>query len=385
MSYSNFNKLYISEPHNYFQPSSLEELIDDIRRGVKPVRIVGSIHTFNDISMTSNDGTIINTSKLNIINVNENNKTVTVECGTKLRDLLDVLEQYNLTLPVVTATNNISIVGGISTGSHGSNILNGSMSSLVLSAELITENGSYKYIENNDINAIRCSLGCLGAIYSVTLKCVDLFSIIGTVLRDHWQNIAQELEMILQKYPYTDINIDQFSNNLYSVVNLRKKVPYDPKLGPGYNTALTGNVTSWYIEIELAFPLQIINTAIKAVCRFHQKYKDIHNIYTSSPLLIRFSSSDNTLISMASGRETVYISTFFGNEYEPKIVNEFMSTLSDEMVNNYGARPHYGKQHNLSKDQMYKLYGDRYNDFLKIKGKYDPDNKFSNEYIRRII
>src|SRR5437868_4570549 len=124
-SYKNFNKLYTSTPLNYFHPSSLNELIRDIKRSTAPIRIIGGIHTFNDISMTSARGTIIDMGKLNnILDTDQDNKTVTVQSGCKLSKLLSHLETQGLSLPVMTATTNISIAGGFFTGAYGSNILN---------------------------------------------------------------------------------------------------------------------------------------------------------------------------------------------------------------------------------------------------------------------
>jgi FAD/FMN-containing dehydrogenase len=385
MHYSNFNGLYTSSPHNYFQPSTLNEMVHNVEESTVPTRIVGSVHTFNDISMTTNSGTIIDTSSLNkIISINQSSKTVTVQSGIKLGDLLEHLQVYGLTLPVVTATDQVSIAGAISTGAHGSNVLNGSMSSMVLHADIIAYDGKYWSISSsNDLPAFRCSLGCLGAIYSVTLRCTDLFSIKQSKLKAIWSDIAPNLDAILERYPYTQINVNQFSYPIDCTVELREKIPYNENLGAGYRV-LTGNVDSWYIEIELAFPYEIISTAVKAISSFHIKYKSDRNLYSRSQLLVRFSSADNTLISMASGRKTVYISSFFGNEYDPHDIDEFMQLLSDTMVEKYGGRPHYGKEHHLSRSQMVKLYGNKYDEFLKIKNRYDPVGKFSNDYIMRI-
>jgi FAD/FMN-containing dehydrogenase len=388
MSYMNFNELYTIKPKNYFVASTLKELNENMENSSKPVRIIGGVHVFNDLSMTDKKGTIIDTKKLNdVLNVNTNDKIVTVQSGTTLKKLLKHLEKYNLSLPVMTATNAISIAGGISTGAHGSNILNGSLSSLVTSIGLITNEGMYKYIDNTneeELKAVKCSLGCLGAIYSISLKCVDMFSIKETVYNDYWNNIYSGLDILLTKYPYTQIDLDQFSDNLLSTVTLRQKVPYDSQLGPGYKV-LTSYVSSWYIEIELAFPYYIVDKAVKAICKFHINYKETNNIFSESQLLIRFSGEDDTLISMASGRKTVYISSFFEKEYEPKLIYKFMHDLSDKMVNEYKARPHYGKQNNLSKEQMKLLYGKNYDTFAKIHKKYDATDTFSNEYIKRIL
>lgn len=126
--YSNFNGQYHKLIRKYFEPKTLEEFINDVKKSSK-LRVVGGIHTFNDISIPDNNGQLIDTKYLNnVLEINVHDKTVTTQPGIKLKKLLKILDENNLTLPVMTATYNISIVGGISTGAHGSNILNGSLS-----------------------------------------------------------------------------------------------------------------------------------------------------------------------------------------------------------------------------------------------------------------
>lgn len=388
-TYRNFNGLYTATPKHMYHPLSLDDLINIVRKS-NHVRVIGSTHVFNDMSITNDS--LISMDKLNnIIFVDTVNKLVTVESGAILSDVLDQLATYGITLPVMTATNNISIAGGPSTGSHGSHSNHGSMSSLIQRAQLVTPDGSVIHIDNTSkfdpdmLRAIRCSLGCLGAIYSVTLQCVDMYSIRKREVNTTWPHIYHKLSKILKAHQYTDINIDPHSDidNLVAILTLKKKVAYDEALGPGYNE-LTSDVTSLYIEIELAFALEMADEAVRAVCSFHQQYKRKHHFHTDDYLYVRFSDADDTLLSMASGRKTIHISTFFGIK-QAKRVNKFMHKLSDKMVKKYGARPHYGKQHGLTIEQMKKLYGDNYDRFANIKQTLDPAGKFSNEYIRRLF
>lgn len=384
-TYSNFNGLYTSVPHYYLEPQNLPDLIDCVSISTTPTRIIGSVHTFNDLSMTNRSGTIIDTGYLNnVLSIDYNTYRVTVEAGTKLDKLLYILEKYGLTLPVVIATNQVSIGGAISTGAHGSNYLHGSMSSLVKEVNVVTADGTYHLVDSGtELAALSCSLGSIGAIYSVVLQAVELFSIEESNITVPWHQISNNLDQMLNEYQFTEINVYQFSDNLDCDVSLKRKVPYNPHLGPGYKQLTTHN-TSWYIEIELAFPFEIANTAVQAVASFHRDYRLKYGIYSRSELFVRFSDADPTLISMASGRKTIYISTFFGHEYEPNVVYEFMARLSDKMIS-YKARPHYGKQNNLSPEQMSYLYGNNYYEFNIIRIKADPYGKFSNNYIKRLF
>lgn len=378
--YSNFNGLETVKPKKILFPKTIMQLSDFIKNNSK-IRIVGGIHTFNDISLTHD--TLINMKKLNnVINIDSKNLTVTVEAGIKLKKLLEILDTHQLALDTMPAVNNVSIAGAISTGAHGSNFETGSFCSLVKELTLIIHDGQILHIDKN-INYFSCSLGCLGAIYSIKLQCVEQYSIVEEQIKTEWSEITKYLNEILKQYPLTDVNVNQHSDNLTSMLTLRKKVPYDRKLGNGHKK-LTSNIKAWYIEIELAFPIEHAFVAVEKIALFHKKYKKKYKIWTDSDLYIRFNRADESILSMASGRDTIYVSSFFGKEYDANIVYTFMKKLSDTMVKKYNARPHYGKQNNLNIDQMKLLYPN-YDVFLSIKNELDPNKKFSNNYINRLF
>ncbi|AYV83955.1 MAG: FAD-binding protein [Hyperionvirus sp.] len=377
-SYENFNQLYKVKPKVYMRPKSLGEFIEGVRNS-KNVRVVGGNHVFNDMAIC--EDTIIDTIYLSGISLV--GQHVKVEAGVTLAELLRYLRKYGLTLEVMTATNDISVVGGISTGSHGSCGDAGSMSSLVVGANVILADGSYREIQSEpELRAIRCSLGCLAAIHTVTLRCVEMFSIEEKRVKSYWND--ESFGDILREYPYTDVHVDPHSERLGCTIVKQRKVKYSDRLGYGYKN-LTEHVGSWYIEIELAFPFELYNICVGAVAEFHRRYRREHGVYTKSELYVRFSDADNTLISMCSGRRTVYVSSFFGDEYLPEIVYKFMRELSDEMVDKYRARPHWGKQHNLNIDQVRAIYGENFRVFEQMKKTIDPKGKFSNGYIDRIF
>jgi len=373
--YITFNGLHKAHAKKYYTPKDLKEFIENICNKGK-IRIFGSMHTFNDMSLSNN--VLINTVNLNKI-LNISSTEVKVEAGIKLYVLLEKLKKYNLTLPVVPSISNISIVGGISTGAHGSNINYGSFSSLVTSAEIIKDN-KVETVSDLLLKAIRCSLGCIAPIYSITLKTVPLFSIKEKKVTMTWKKFYDNFDNIMKKYEYTQAYVSQELETPVALVLLRKKIKYDPKL----KNILTGVWNEFYIEIELAFPLDILNDAVHAVINFHKEYKKKNNVFTESDLLIRFSDADDTLISMASERKTVYISTFFDKEYKPEIIYRFMNDLNNEMTIKYKARPHYGKIHSLDNKQMAHIY-EHYDEFKKVKDEYDKNSVFSNNYIDRLF
>lgn len=401
--YSNYNNIFSIKPEYYFEPNSLESLIEHIKNN-KKIRVFGGKHVFNDIALTPH--TMINMKKLNkIIDINLKDQTVKIEAGVKLYQLLEELEKYGLTLPVIPATSYVSVVGAFSTGSHGSNINHGSLSSSVKEITAILYNGEIINIAEGTelLKAFTCGIGCLGVIYTATLKCVPLFAIKENIVTLLWGTFYKNMDTLLKRYEYLEINIDPWQNqsnisNFDITLILRKKIIIDDfqshnsddetsfkelfHKNVNFNTKmLTSKYEEYYIETEIAFPLNNIQSVLIAVINFHKKYK---NVKSNSSLLLRFSNNDPTLISMNSDRRTVYISTFFGKEVSASVAIKFLKELSVQMTK-YNGRPHYGKIHDLDKKLMKKIYGENYLKFKKIKDHLDPEKKFENDYIKKLF
>jgi FAD/FMN-containing dehydrogenase len=384
----NFNRLVNLIPKKQYSPKTLPELQTVIKNNTK-IRMLGSIHTFNKLSVS--DGITVRTDKLNkILEVRPDRKLVRAESGVLLKDLLAALEKYNLTLSVLPSISNISIAGGISTGSHGSNSHDGSLSNQVEIVEAVLADGTLQTIDYNNkdvLKAFRCSLGCLGAIYAVTLKCENLFSIKEEIINTTWKTFYDIIDRTIDSADYIQLTIDQFSQDLKTTVNLRKKIPLNNKY-PTNNQLLTSQRYSPYIETELAVPYENTNNALHAVVNYHNEFYKKHKLKSDSDLFMRFNRQDDTLISMAAGRKTTYISTFFSvptSKAKIDVIYLFMNDLNNMMIRDFSARPHYGKINNLDRAQMERLYGASYYNFMDIRDHFDPHKKFTNDVIDKML
>jgi FAD/FMN-containing dehydrogenase len=395
--YINFNKLFSQTPTHYYEPKDLTEYQKNITAGKdknEHIRVFGSAHVFNDITISPD--IMVNIKKLNkVLEIELNKKTITVEAGIKLYKLLEELKKYNLVFPILTATSLVSVGGVIATGAHGSNIDLGSICNNVIGGEIVLYNGKILKIKQDDnilLKALRCNLGCLGGVYSLTLQCEELFYIKESEINMSWNEFYKNINSILTEYSYTQVSVDPYSVNLDSNVLLRKKVNnliLEEKNKKDFiilsaSKALTYKYNAYYIENEMAFPFDKINIALLEIVKFHLSYAKKYKIKSKSTLLIRFSNADDSYISMASNRKTVYISSFFGKEISPEKAYEFFYKLSVKMSKLYKARPHYGKIHNLDVELMKSIYPE-YNKFRDIKNYLDPHGYFVNDYINRIF
>ncbi|MBC7589900.1 MAG: FAD-linked oxidoreductase, partial [Salinibacterium sp.] len=56
----------------------------------------------------------------------------------------------------------------------------------------------------------------------------------------------------------------------------------------------------------------------------------------------------------------------------------------EAIMRGFGGRPHWGKVHNRAASDLRPAYP-RFDDFLAIRDKLDPDRLFANDYLRKVL
>ena len=100
----------------------------------------------------------------------------------------------------------------------------------------------------------------------------------------------------------------------------------------------------------------------------------------SFPIELRFSASDDALLSPAHGRDSAFVAVhvFRGMAYEAAF-REVEAALSD-----LGGRPHWGKRSFLDHAQFAPRYP-RWDDFQRVRAALDPGGRFANEWVRDVL
>lgn len=189
----NFGRNVRFTPAEYLQPRSEAELLEQLnaRAGAR-IRVVGSKHGWSDGIIS--DDVLLDLRHLRQIEVHRDaaGAWVTVGGGCQVKHLLAHLNRQGLTLPSVGLITEQTIAGATATGTHGSG--RHSLSHYIQAARIacfpaadghpgdqaMTAPGAATIIEVRDgdaLRAARCSLGCLGAVVSVTLPCVAQYHV----------------------------------------------------------------------------------------------------------------------------------------------------------------------------------------------------------------
>ncbi|KAF2756825.1 D-arabinono-1,4-lactone oxidase [Pseudovirgaria hyperparasitica] len=160
-------RTFYTSPELYIQPESLEEVLKVVtlaRRCRRRVVVVGCAHSPSDLTCSSS--WIVNLDKYNnVLRVDKDAKTMTVQGGMRLADFNRRAAEHGLTIRNLGSIDEQSIVGAIATATHGSSLQHGLLSQNVKSLRIVLANGgSVKCSKDHNEELFRAALVSLGAL-----------------------------------------------------------------------------------------------------------------------------------------------------------------------------------------------------------------------------
>ena len=149
-------------------------ILDENRTGT--VRVIGAGHSWNGGIETSD--ALLDLRRLRRIRVHSDRRRVSVGGGCRIAELLAHLATRGLTLPSIGLIARQTVAGAVATGTHGSG--RHSMSHYVESARIACYDAAgeaeVRTVDSGqDLRAARCSVGALGVVLEVTLRCVPQY------------------------------------------------------------------------------------------------------------------------------------------------------------------------------------------------------------------
>src|SRR3954449_11746088 len=168
-------------PARILRPRSRDELAEAVAAAAsagQKVRVAGSGHSFTEAALT--DGTMIRLEGFSgVLDADPGSGLVKVAGGTLLADLNQELAALGLAMENLGDIDRQTIAGAISTGTHGTGAKLRNISAQVESLELVLGDGSVRELsavrEPQLLRAARVGIGALGAISTITLRCVPSF------------------------------------------------------------------------------------------------------------------------------------------------------------------------------------------------------------------
>ncbi|HLL36121.1 MAG TPA: D-arabinono-1,4-lactone oxidase [Streptomyces sp.] len=427
-TWRNWGGNVVARPAREVTPASVDELAAAVRAAAEDglrVKAVGTGHSFTSIAAT--DGVLIRPRLLaGIREIDRAAGTVTVEAGTPLKRLNLALAREGLSLTNMGDIMEQTVSGATSTGTHGTGRDSGSIAAQIKALELVTADGSVLTCsekENPDVfAAARIGLGALGIITAITFAVEPVFLLhareepmpLARVLAEFDELWAENEHFEFYWFPHTgNTNTkrnnrsagperpvsrakgwfeDEFlSNGVFQAANwVGRAAPATiPAIARISSKALSARsytdipykvFTSprrvRFVEMEYAVP----RDAAVDVLRELKAMVDRSPLRISFPVEVRTAPADDITLSTASGRDTAYVAVhmFRGTPYQRYF------TAAERIFTAHEGRPHWGKVHTRDADYLSGVYP-RFAEFTALRDRLDPERRFQNDYLRRVL
>ncbi|HEX6752460.1 MAG TPA: D-arabinono-1,4-lactone oxidase [Solirubrobacterales bacterium] len=415
-------------PLELVRPGGRDELAEAIGSAVaagRKVGVAGSGHSFTEAAKT--DGTMVDVRSLSgVIDADPASGLVRVGAGTVLAELNEELNRLGLAMENLGDIDRQTIAGAISTGTHGTGVKLGNISSQVVALELVLADGSVRELsagaDPDLLRAARVGIGSLGAITAVTLRCVPAFTLHRVDTRrpreevfDAFQEGVDSNEHFeLFTFPYADsalvlernrtdspprprgraaayLNDVVLENWALEAISAAGKAA--PRAIPSLSRlaarlASGGKATDRsdrifanerrvrFTEMEYGVPREHGPEAARRVIEWVRANR--YPVFF--PIEMRVTAADDALLSPSHERDTAYIAVhqYRGMEWRPYF--EAVESIMDS----YGGRPHWGKRHFQTAATLagrYPLWAE----FQAARDELDPGRVFTNEYAQRVL
>src|SRR6202451_750843 len=175
------------------EPGSEDELAALVHAASQqdiPVRVAGSGHSFTPVVATS--GLLLSLKNMQgLVSVDLDRKRVVVRAGTRIGDIGRALKQMGLSLANQGDIDTQAIAGALSTGTHGTGIGLGCLSSQAVGMRLVQAAGSILAIDGDRdaeaMAAAQVSIGMLGVISTVTLQAMSAYNLKEKLWREDFE------------------------------------------------------------------------------------------------------------------------------------------------------------------------------------------------------
>jgi len=178
----NFGRNQVLRPSAAYTPSDEQEVLQILdRHSGQRIRAVGKKHSWSETIL--NDDVLLDLRRLNDVQLqsDDDQLVATVGAGCQIKHLLKELNREGATLHSLGLITAQTIAGAISTGTHGSG--RNSMSHYVVGVRLARYDDSSGQATIEELNAgeslqaARCSLGSLGIILAVKIRCREQYNV----------------------------------------------------------------------------------------------------------------------------------------------------------------------------------------------------------------
>lgn len=410
-----------------FYPRTEAEIVEIIQLAKtqnKRIRVVGEGHSFSPLIETEYFIVSLRYMK-GIIAVDKEKLVTTIWAGTSINEANTALYKEGLALINLGDIDVQSLAGATSTGTHGTGIDFGNVSTDIVAFTLVTANGTILHCSKDEntvlFTAGRVALGALGIITRMTFKVVEAYKLEYISSANDFETTLDNLELYQRGnrnfefyyFPYSETLQIKESNITTKAVKNNRVLAYindvllenalmklvctigvvfpssykqlsramarlvPKKTNIDYSHKIYATVRNvCFKEMEYAIPIEQFDQCI----REFKAMVEQQEYYVFFPVECRFVKGDDIWLSPAYGRDSAYIAV---HVYAPTEHNPYFKE-AEELFMRYGGRPHWGKMHTRTAVNLAAAYP-KWEDFLNLRAEMDPQKLFLNPYLERIL
>jgi L-gulonolactone oxidase len=415
-------------PNAIARPASLEQLAAEVTRAAREglrVRVAGAGHSFSDIVCT--DGLLVKLDRMQgVLDVDRASGLVRVQGGITIGQLSASLAQHGLAMENLGDIDVQSIAGAISTATHGTGGRLRNISSQVVEITLVLADGSTLQCsaerDEEVFRAAKVSLGALGVIAEVTLRCVPAFTLCGIDAPAPLEHTLERFEQLVSENDHFEFFVFPHATDVLARANNRTEQPPRPRgrvAAYANDVLLTNHAFGAFCRLGRRLPSQIprINRLVTKLAGSTKRVDRSDRIF-ASPRLVRFTemeyalprertpeavrrvmemvplrrlavpfpievrtvAADDAMLSTACGRDSGYVAVHM---YEGMQWRPYFEAV-EQIMNELDGRPHWGKRHFQTAQTLRARYPD-WDRFQAVRARLDPEGRFTNAWTDRVL
>ena len=414
---SNWAGNYTYRATQFHRPETIEQIQELVIHSDK-LKALGTRHSFNDIA--DSPGDIISLEYFDqIIALDREHRTVTVEAGVRYGELARWLHSEGYALHNLASLPHISVAGACATATHGSGDRHGNLATAVSVIEMVTANGELIVLSREkdpeQFQGAVVGLGGLGVITKLRLNISptfemrqdvyenlplaeleehfdELFSSVYSVsLFTDWQSATFNQVWLKRHVPdNTPINLDA---RLFGATLAISHLHPIATLSAENCTEQMGISGPWYerlphfrmdftpssgeeLQTEYLVPRQYAFKALRVIDQLKEYIVPLLQISE-----IRSIAADDLWMSPCYKQACIAIHFTWKKDWEG--VRNVLPIIENQLAQ-FNARPHWAKLFTMSPAYLQSMY-EKLPDFRQLLQHYDPRGKFRNEFLDKYI
>lgn len=425
--WQNWGRNFDCRPALVHAPTTIDEIRAIVLAAAEAgqrVRPVGSGYSYTRLAQT--DDVMVSLDRwAGIERIDREQRIAVIRSGTTLHQIERELAAAGFAFENLGDINRQTLAGAIATGTHGTGIGLGNMSTQVDAIEIVTADGRVVTVTRSDGDAFRAaalSLGVLGIVTRIWLRVLPIYWLQIERRRETLGAIAASLDTRVRAnrnfeffwFPASDLVYSKTMNVTGRGANRGRS------LGHWLNDLVNENLALWAVcelnhrrpawraavldraaglvpqgsascradvayaterlvvhqEMEYAVPAERAVTVLADLDRLLRHFPT----RTMFPIEVRFTRADDLLLSPSCGRDVAYIAvhTWWKEDHR-----EYFDA-AEAIFLAAGGRPHWGKLHGLTAGQIAGLYPTA-PVFERERRRLDPQGVFLNRYLERLL